>query len=176
MRLTMLRTQRGVVKFLSWMHVFFIVTVLGGGNLSAAPLIPPDKVIRQVIIENLLDGDAHLFMRETPIASERVVDLVRNHIDSGLIASVLMAEGSEFRFVKPGEHNETHVAVLTLSYRDEKTALKMKARVANDYFKRTKILTLFSCVAVGNQLVVVFTEKAGDEDVVKFIKSIDMFF
>lgn len=153
--------------------VVWIVTVLmlWGSCLQAGTPAPPDKVMRQALTERLISGIANASLLETPITSANVWAIVHDNLDPSLLTSVLKTTGTDFRFVQPRQHTEAQVTMLILSYSDEKTAFRMTKKLASrdGYFKRTKILTRFSCVPVGSQLVIAFTENTGNEDVVKFI-------
>jgi hypothetical protein len=144
------------------------------GDDFATTLPPsPEKIVRQAVVEHLLQGDESLLKEESVMSSEQVKDLVRDRLDHGLLKFVT-ATGLGLTFTKPGGEGEWYVDTLAISYVDKKTAQKMTELpiMRSGYFRRTKILTLFSYVVVEHRLVIVFTESSGDEDVVRLIKSI----
>jgi hypothetical protein len=156
-----------------------LVLFLASWNCFAATsLLPPEKIVRQAIVEHLLQGDESLLRKEEGImSSEQVKDLVRGRLDHGLLKFVA-ATGIGLSFTKPGEQGECYIDILVISYLDKKTAQEMANLpiMKSGYFRHTKILTLFSYVIVDHNLVIVFTESSGDEDVVRLIKFIPELF
>jgi hypothetical protein len=148
-----------------------MVLMLWGSCLQAGTPTPPVNVIRKALTERLISGTANSSLQENPITSANVRAIVHDNLDSSLLNAVLTTTGTDFRFVPSGQHNEAQVAILILTYADEKAALHMTKKLGSrgGYFKLTKILTRFSCAPDGNQLVIIYTENAGNEDVVKFI-------
>lgn len=64
--------------------------------------------------------------------------------------------------------------MLVFSYGDAATATQKAARLGRlgGYFRNTKILTAFSHVAQDAQLIVGFTENAGDQAVTEFVHAL----
>jgi hypothetical protein len=180
---------RGLPYFCSDIRVFWrrmgLVLLLASWNYCAADspaispvtaFLSPGKIVRQAVVEHLLQGDESLLKREIVIRSDdakAVKDLVRYRLDPGLLKSGTVSAFS-FVFTKPGAQDERSVATWVITYWDKKTAQRMSELpvMKSDYFRRTKILTLFSSAVVDRHLVIVFTENSGDEDIVRLIKSI----
>ncbi|GHT89730.1 hypothetical protein AGMMS49545_00810 [Betaproteobacteria bacterium] len=119
-----------------------------------------------------------MLREETNSDSKQVKILIHNYLDPELLKPMKVTEGIGFHLTKPGEQREVHVTVLTISYQDKKIAQKMSERTAtrSNYFRNTKILTIFSCMVVDNKLLIAFTEQVGDDELVQFVKSIpDLF-
>lgn len=151
----------------------FILTasILGEDRLQADTSKPLDSIVRQVLTEYLISKPVASSLRENRIAPAHVRAIVHDNLDPGLSAPVMEATGTDFRFTPSGPAIEAQAAVLILSYPDEKTVGSMIKKLAKmgGYFKRTKILTRFSCAQVDNRLLIAFTENAGDQDLVQFI-------
>ncbi len=157
-------------------NFFLVVWIIAasisfGNSLQASTPAIPDKIVQQALIERFLSGSENAPLRETTMTKKNIQIVVRNNLDPGLLIPVPEMTGTDFRFIQPGQRDEVHVAVLILSYPDEKTAYRMAKKLVNKggYFRQTKILTRFSYVPVENQLVIAFTETAGDDEIVKFI-------
>jgi hypothetical protein len=164
-----LQKRTGIYFLVGWL--LFAILMLWGSCLRAATPVPLDEAIRQVLTEHLISEARYSSFQENKITSMNIRTIVRNNLDSGLLNSVLKTTGTDFRFIHSREHAEAQVGVLILSYPDEKIVSYMSKRLdkMGGYFRRTKILTRFSCMPIGKQLVISFTENAGDEDIVKFI-------
>jgi hypothetical protein len=154
--------------FVSWIT---LMLMLWGNSLQAAPPAFSERDFRQTLNEHLLTGTANSALQENPIPPAIVRTILRENLDSSLLTRVLKTTGADFRFVISGQQTESQAGILIVSYRNEKIASDMAKRLAvrGAYFKHIKILTRFSHASVGNQLVVAFTENAGNEVVVKFI-------
>jgi hypothetical protein len=99
--------------------------------------------------------------------------IVRENLDAELLASVRAVSGKDFRFVPAGRTVDAQVGLLVLDYPDEATAERTAKRLAlrGGYFQNTVILTRFAYGRFRDQLVVAFTENAGNEGVVEFVKA-----
>jgi hypothetical protein len=151
-----------------------LVLMFASWNCFAATfLLSPEKIVRQAVVEHLLQSDESLLKNESAISSGNVKDLVRYRLDRGL-SKFVTATGTGLTFTKPGRQSERYIDTWVITYRDKKTAQKMSELpvMKSGYFRRTKILTPFSYAVVDRHLVIVFTESAGDGDVVRLIKSI----
>lgn len=171
-----MRTVRSLVgarevAYLRWWWLALLAFWLTGA--SASPFSEKDfaPLIRQHF---LLGTGAPL--QEDAIAETDAKRIVRKNLDSALLTRGVRISGVDFRFVPPSQDAEAHVAVLVLSYSNSKIALSMANTLSklNNYFRRTKILTRFSTAPVGKQLVIAFTEDAGNELMVKFVDAVPL--
>lgn len=162
----MLFLQKYIVKHLG-LALIATSPMLFENHLQAATL---DEVIRPALAERLTSRDANSLLKETPISSANVQVVMRDNLNPGLMTGVVKTRGTDFRMTQFGQ--QTQFAILIFTYHNEETALRMSSKLSKlgGYFKHTKILTRFSCIVVGNELAVAFTENAGSEDVVKFIE------
>jgi hypothetical protein len=163
---------RVYVRAFLW-SIGLVLLFVSWNCFATTPLLSPEKIVRQAVVEHLLQGDESLLKKESVISSGDVKDLVRDRLDHGLLKFVT-ATGIGLSFTKPGEQGERYIDTLVISYLDKKTAQKMSELpiVRSGYFRHTKVLTLFSYVVVDHRLVIIFTESSGDEDVVRLIRSI----
>ncbi|MBL8484654.1 MAG: hypothetical protein JNJ60_20830 [Rhodocyclaceae bacterium] len=98
--------------------------------------------------------------------------MLQKNLAPGLLRGALGASGSDFRVTGAGANAGAQVALLVVQYRDKKTAADRATSTAalGGYFRRTKILTRFSCAAAGSDLVVAFTESSGNADLVRLVE------
>jgi hypothetical protein len=153
-----------------------VLLVWGCAHASAQP--SPEHVIRQALSQRLLAGASDSTLREAAVPPADVRRIVTLNLDTGLSGSLVSSAGTEFRFNEPQQRLDSQVSVLVLIYPNHAVALRMNRSLAKrgGYFTGTKILTRFSSVPVRNQLVIVFTENAGNDAVVKFIDAVPRLF
>lgn len=151
--------------------VILTVLILWKSCLQADTSKSPTTIIRQALTERLMSRTVNPSLQENQTTSADIRAILHDNLDSSLLTSIMETTGTDFRFVPSGQDIEAQVAILVLSYPDKKTVLSMIKKLVKmgGYFKRTKILTRFSCASVDNRLVIAFTENAGNEDVVEFI-------
>jgi hypothetical protein len=143
----------------------------------AVSVMEPDVIIRQQLINRLLSGGAVSGLRQHEIRTSDVRMIVQRNLDPTMVSTVVDTKGIDFRFPRSGQQTEGQVAVLELHYATSDIALRMarKLNKRGGYFKHTKILTPFSYASVSDLLVIAFTENAGDEEIVRFIKDVPAF-
>ncbi len=100
--------------------------------------------------------------------------IVRENLDGELLASVRAISGKDFRFVPAGQRAEAQVGVLLLGFSDEPSAASAAQRLAlrGGHFQNTVILTPFAYRRSGDQMVVAFTENAGNAEVVQLVRAL----
>ncbi|MDR0563776.1 MAG: hypothetical protein LBG78_02410 [Azoarcus sp.] len=150
------------------------------GNVLACDEGVFTETIRRALIERLLAGDAARLEEETPVDVKFVRQIASRRLGTNMTASATKITGANFKFVPLGYDSQRllHVGVWVFSYRNSKMALrnaKNVKRISGNMFK-AKVLTVFSSTLIGNRLIIVFTENAGDEGVVSFVKSAPGFF
>lgn len=152
----------------------FAVWMLWANGLQAATPASLDLSIRQALVARVLPEAMRASLHESAMTPAVVRRIVRRHLDPGLLASVQHLQGTEFRFTPSEGQGEAQVVALTLSYPDARTANRMAARLAvrDGVFQNTKILTAFSRVAVDRQLIVVFTENAGSDELIRLLNAL----
>lgn len=159
----------------SWIAIFLTLCV--SCNQSAAKE-PPINVVRVALTERLSMEAANFPLKESQLTPTDVRAILRDNLDPILLNEIQEATGTDFRFFSSDQQNEAHIAILIITYPDEKTALHMADKLAGigGFFKRSKILIPFSSAATVEQVVIAFTENAGNEFVVKFIKDLPRLF
>lgn len=150
-----------------------LLLLLSWSCVQAGPEALSD-MFRQVLAERLLSATTASTLKETPLLPSDARRIVRKHLDRDALSGVRRTSGTDFRFVVPGQQTDAQVAVLILTYEDEKAALRANGTLAGRgvYFKDTKILTRFSSTAMGHQVAVAFTENSGSPSVVQFIDDV----
>lgn len=158
------------MNFLSALLWTVIVLLLTGACPPAGPETP-DQILRRTLIERLIPDAANDSVRETELVPAKVRLIVRDRLPSGLLDSLDETSGKDFRFVPNGAEGEAHVALLILTYTREQDAASASRKLAQaeGYFERTKILTRFSSARVSKQVLIVFTENAGNDAVVDLV-------
>jgi len=146
------------------------VPVLAASAAADANLI---ETVRDAMIQQLLDGHGARLRQETPIDVTFVKGIVPDRLGANVVRSATGIAGADFDIESPEydkDHRLLHVGVWIFSYHDNKTALRKAKDIKGNHF-RSKMLTYFSNVVVDNKIILVFTESAGDEGVVNFVKS-----
>ena len=145
----------------------------------ALPDTEPVGIIRNAIIEKLLDGDSERLKRETPVDAAFIREIAPKRLRFNIAGSTSEISGTMFEF-DPTEYDGyqymSHVVVWVFSYRDDKSALRSAKSVRNSCRYgvcafRSKIATVFSYAVVKNRVVLVFTEHSLNENVASFVKS-----
>lgn len=153
------------------LYLTLLLALSWGCTLQATPCTLTTDHFRKSLIEFLSAVAVSSSLQVQPVSSHSTRSVIQKHLDNGLLSGALKVEGINFIFVLPGQEVESQLEVLMLSYRDEKTAMRMQQKLVGKgkHFKNTIILTRFSSASVGNHLLVIFTEKSGNEAVVKLI-------
>lgn len=153
-----------------------LLLALGCNHASAQP--SPQTVVRRALIQRLVAGGADSALREDSIPPAEVRTIVKENLDSTLAASLRTAAGTDFRFHESQRQTDAQVSVLVLTYENRATAERMNRALAKrqGYFTGSKVLTRFSSVPVRNQLVIAFTENAGNDAVVGFVNGVPRLF
>ena len=164
------------LRIYSFYLVFFLL-MSWGTSLQAASCTLTIEVFRKTLNEFLSTATVSSSLREQPVSSASTRAVIKDHLDTSLLTGALEVEGVNYTFILPGQEIESHIEVLMLSYIDQKTAMGMQQRFTgkSNYFKNTVILTRFSSVSVGNHLLLSFTEKSGNEAVVKLVDELPEF-
>lgn len=145
--------------------------VLGMPWLHADASATPDDLVRSALVERFPQPDA-ASLEELPFAVADLRTLTKRQLDAALLQDLRALAGRDFHFATA--NGRAQVAVLVFSYGDAATATQKAARLGRlgGYFRNTKILTAFSHVAQDAQLIVGFTENAGDQAVTEFVHAL----
>ncbi|MDR2209332.1 MAG: hypothetical protein LBE22_10225 [Azoarcus sp.] len=162
------------------MRTILLVFLLGlfCRNALASSDIELANIVRNAMIERLLDGDSTRLKQETPVEGAFVREIAPERLGSNIVNSAFKVTGTKFEF-ESSEHDIpqhlSHVVVWIFSYHDNKSAFRnaksIRSFCKNGNCFKSKILTIFSSTIVENKIVIVFTENSGNENVVSFIKS-----
>jgi len=163
------------------MKIAFLVFFLSlfCGDVLALSNAEPVGIIRNAIIEKLLDGNGARLKRETPVDAAFIREIAPKRLRFNIVGSTSEVAGTEFEF-ESSEHDEhqglSHVVVWVFSYRDDKSVFRSVKSIKNScrYGVCTfmsKIQTVFSYAVVENKVVIVFTEKYVNENVPSFVES-----
>ena len=159
---------------------FVLLLSLFCGDVLALPDTEPVEIIRDAIIEKLLDGNGARLKRETPVDAAFIREIAPKRLRFNIVGSTSEVAGTEFEF-ESAEHDEhqglSHVVVWVFSYRDDKSALRSAKSIRNLCRYGvcafvSKIRTVFSYAVVKNRVVIVFTEKYVNENVPSFVESV----
>jgi hypothetical protein len=131
------------------------------------------EMVRAAIIEQLLDGNSAGMKHEIPEDTKFIREIAPRNLGINIVSSAAEVAGTNFRFET--SHRLTHVGVWVFSYHTHVTALRIAESVRGFckdgcYFK-SKILTPFSYAVAGSKVIIIFTENAGNESAVAFVKS-----
>jgi hypothetical protein len=156
-------------KTLKIVGLFFFL-VLCGTDLWAAG---PEDMVRQAIIERLLGNDEQLIRREIPVPVEHIRKIAAERIGVDLPVSTDNISGITFEFTERGvfENNLLYVGAWVFSYVKSEVARNKAKKITGKHFRKSKILTPFSYFVDDNNIIIVFTESAGNKSVVDFIES-----
>jgi len=150
-------------------------------NVLASPDMDPVEIVRNAMIERLLDGNSARLKLETPVDMAFVKKIAPKRLGSNIVASATGIAGVNFRFESLHQDLQDlpHVEIWVFSYRNNKTALRnaktIRGLCRGECF-RSKLLTFFSYTVVSNKIVIIFTENSGDESIVDFVKSVPKIF
>jgi len=166
-----LMKRKNIRYLLSWIAT--VLTLCVACNQTVAKE-PPINAVRTTLTEKLNAEAANSSLKESLLTSTDVRSIVHENLDPGLLNELREGTGTDFSFISSSQNDESHVTILILTYSADKTADQMAERLGKigGYFRHSKILTPFSYVASGEQVVIAFTENAGNEFVVKFINEL----
>ncbi|MCL2591146.1 MAG: hypothetical protein FWD67_09820 [Betaproteobacteria bacterium] len=160
------------------MRAILLIFFLGlfGRDVLASPDVEPFEVVRNAIIEQLLDGKDIRLKQETPVDLAFVKKVAPRRLGYNIVASVTEVAGVSFYF-DLSEHEEgqylSHLGMWIFSYSNNEEALRnakaIKGFCKGDCF-RTKLLTFFSKTVVANKVIIIFTENSGNQSVVNFVE------
>jgi hypothetical protein len=148
--------------------------LFAAGCGSPASSVPPDVRIQRALAADVARRGGDSTLHAVELTPEEVRATIRDNLDPRLLASATRTGGKSFRFAEVRQHVEEQVGVLSIDYPDSGTARRMSEVLVDrkGYFAGTPILTPFSSVPVRNQLVIAFTENAGDQAVVNFVRGV----
>lgn len=94
----------------------------------------------------------------------QVRQIVRDNVDPALLSGAIAFSGQDYRFT-PADAMARHAGTLTITYPDAATAAEKAKLVAGDkrFFRESKILTPMVAGQAGPDLVIFYTESAGDD-------------
>jgi|GEM_PF-3830941 hypothetical protein len=100
--------------------------------------------------------------------------LVARHLDKRLLSTARRIEGWTFLLTSNDAGTTPDIGIVLLDYRDEVTATRQHERLTRQarHFKRSKVLTPFGSAVAGTQVVIVFTEKAGNPALARLIRTL----
>ena len=113
-------------------------------------------------------------IRKITITSREALQIARKQLGLTFKKSTPLAQGDQFFVQFPDQSHETQIATLVFSYDSRRSAEAQTSSLKSrrGYFRNTKILTRFAYGVVDNQVVVIFTENAGDEKLIKIIEDL----
>jgi len=158
----------------------FLILFLGlfGGNALAFSDVEPHEVIRNAIIEQLLDGKDIRLKQETPVDVAFVKNIAQKRLGYNIVVSSTKIAGTEFYFESSAYEKDQHLlhlGVWVFSYRNNDAALRNAKKNIKGFCKgncfRTKLLIFFSNTVAANKIIIIFTESSGDKSVIDFVKS-----
>ena len=147
-------------------------------SLPVEGVSPPVQIVRSALIDRFDLGKTPSSLQEDLLSETEIRGILSERLDSVLLQRLKKASGKDFRMGAPGGPAVGSVVVLILSYPDAGTADDMARLLEGEggYLRRTKILAPFSAVSVGHQLIIAFTENAGDAAIAVFVRSLPRLF
>lgn len=103
-------------------------------------------------------------IEQTAKDAAQVRTIVGENIDPALLAGATAFAGQDYRFT-PADGMARHAGTLTITYPDAATAAEKAKLAAGDkrFFRESKILIPMVAVQTGSDLVIFYTESAGDD-------------
>lgn len=109
------------------------------------------------------------------ISAERTRWVVETRLSPGVLNKKTVESGISLQFTPVHTLYSSNITLLELVYPDATTAARVQKKLANGrYLTNSKILTPYSCVEDGNQVLIIFTESAGDSKIATFIEDFPM--
>ena len=157
-----------------WLSILISWLTLGcaGASQATSEKITPE-IIPEQLVELLSKTYPGSHITQTPRTSEDLQQIIRTNLSSKLLDAQPVITGTQYSFVSEPDR-EAQVNLLSLVYPDNDAATRAVTQLSahKGYFKKTVVLTRFSYATVGDhQLIILFTEQAGDEKLVERIDS-----
>jgi hypothetical protein len=142
--------------------------------VSASAATSADALAEAQIRSALARGSDAPSILSRDIVPGDVSAIVRNRIDRRLSLSATGFAGRDFAIAVPEDGSRRQIGTLSVRYPSAKVARQRIALVkpVGGYFRQSKILTRFSAARRGDEIVIVYTESAGDDRMVALTRSI----
>ena len=134
---------------------------------------PTPETISKQLVDLLAEAYPGGTITQTPRTLEDLQQIIKTHLGSKLLGAQPVITGTQYSFVS-GPDQEAQVNLLNLAYPNHDMVTHATAQLSarKGYFRNAIVLTRFSYTTIGNhQLIILFTEQAGDEKLVEFIDS-----
>lgn len=150
---------------------FFAVILLMIAGCAHAVSIEVSKPLAEWLVERLTEEKLGVSANLIEMDSNLVRRIAGNKLDDRLLETGPAIQGTEVRFILPDRQSEAQIAIVTLTYPDHETALQKSELLIGleRYFQKTMVLTRFAYAVPDETLVIIFTENAGDDRIVRFI-------
>ena len=128
------------------------------------------NVFTSLVKEHLI-ANSDMPINTTELSAERTRWIVETRLDPKVMDNKTIESGVSLQFIPAHSTYYSNISLLELVYPDATIAARIREKLAKgNYFKNSKILTLFSCVQDNNQVLIIFTESAGDSQIAAFIE------
>ena len=134
---------------------------------------PTPETISKQLVDLLAKTYSGSTITQVPRTLEDIRQIIRVHLGSKLLDAQPVIAGTQYSFVS-GPDQEAQVNLLNLAYPNHDMVTHATAQLSarKGYFRNAIVLTRFSYTTIGNhQLIILFTEQAGDEKLVELIDS-----
>lgn len=158
-----------------WAMRLTLLAALWCGLASASPLTAPD--VQAVLQEAWRPAHPDAATRASGMDKAEVRQLVSRHLDRQLLQAARHVAGWTFSLApaEPAEPAGTpDIGIVLLDYADARTAARLQEQLSRQrrHFRLSKVLTPFASAAAGPQVVIVFTEKAGNAELARLVQTL----